>query len=227
MTIRDFAQSTLAGRASRAMRDLNARHPWSHNDAFRPWILTKLPERRRLAVDVGCGRGELLATLAGHFEQAHGTDRDADMRAATAARCAGLPNVTVDDSPIPELPGGADLVTMIAVLHHLDLEPALSAVRDTLAPGGRFLCVGLDRASSASEQAWDLASMITNPLIGYVRHPWVATEPHGPGPAPFPVAEPQLTFGEIKAVVDRVLPGARMRYHLGFRHTIEWTKPAG
>ncbi|WP_409484427.1 class I SAM-dependent methyltransferase [Arsenicicoccus dermatophilus] len=223
MTIRNLAQSLWGGRAARAMDDLNARHPWSHNDAFHPWILTRLPERRRLAVDVGCGRGELLAQLASAFERVHGTDRDAEMRAAASARCAGLPHVTVDDTTVADLPAGADLITMIAVLHHLDLEPALTVVREKLAPGGRFLCVGLARAVSPGEQAWDLASMVTNPLIGLVRHPWVATEPHDR--APFPVADPQLSLGEIKVGVARVLPGARVRRQLGFRHTIEWTKP--
>lgn len=210
-------------RAGGAMHRLNSRHPWSHNDAFHPWIVTQLPARRIRAVDVGCGRGELLAVLADHIEQVHGIDTDPGMRRASRARCAGLANVTVDGTVLDDVPSGADLVTMIAVLHHLDLEPALEQVRRILGPGGRFLCVGLARPQSVADHVWDVASMATNPVIGYIRHPWVAQQPRDP--APFPVQDPSLTLAQIRAAVHQTLPGAQVRRHLGFRHTIAWTKP--
>jgi 2-polyprenyl-3-methyl-5-hydroxy-6-metoxy-1,4-benzoquinol methylase len=52
------------------MESLNARHPWSHNDHFHGWIVRHLPERRALALDVGCGEGALLDVLALHVDQA-------------------------------------------------------------------------------------------------------------------------------------------------------------
>ena len=223
MGIREVARSRWGGRASTAMSELNARHPWSHNDHFHGWIVTRLPAQRRRAVDVGCGRGELLAVLAEHVDHVHGVDADAEMQRAASARCAGLPNVTVDGTALADLDGSVDVVTMVAVLHHLDVEAALREVERILAPGGAFLSVGLHRTSSAADHAWDVASIVTNPLIGFVKHPWVS--PAGVRPPPFPVADPQLTYDELRAVVERVMPGARMQHRLGFRHTIEWTKP--
>jgi cyclopropane fatty-acyl-phospholipid synthase-like methyltransferase len=152
------------------MGAINARHPWSHNDHFHPWIVTRLPEQRHRALDVGCGRGELLAVLAPQFEDVRGVDVDTTMREAAAARCAGLANVTVDATPLNEVTGPVDLVTMVAVLHHLDIEKTLLDVRRLLTPGGRFLTVGLARPASLTDHAWDLASMVTNPAIGYVKH---------------------------------------------------------
>lgn len=224
MDLRQTSRELFGGRASEAVRRLNDRHPWSHNDAFHPWIATQLPARRGRALDVGCGRGELLALLAERFEQVHGTDSDAGMRAASTARCAGLPNVAVDAAQLPDIAAGVDLVTMVAVLHHLDLRSALSGVARILNPGGKFLCVGLARPASVIDHAWDVASMVTNPIIGYVRHPWVAAET--PDRAPFPVHDPELSFDQIRAGVADIMPAARMRHHLGFRHTIAWTKPA-
>jgi len=223
MDLRRAAQDRIGGWAVGTIHRLNNRHPWSHNDAFHPWITLRLPPQRQEALDVGCGRGELLALLAEHFEHVHGVDADADMREASSTRCAGLANVTVDATALDDMPAGVDLVTMIAVLHHLELTAALENVRRILNPGGRFLCVGLARPESAIDQAWDLASMITNPIIGYVHHPWPA--PDAPDHAPFPVKDPELTFEKIRIVVDRVLPGAQMRRQLAFRHTIAWTKP--
>lgn len=86
-----------------------------------------------------------------------------------------------------------------------------------------MLAVGLAPPQSAVDHLWDLASIVTNPMIGYVKHPWPSTD--GVRPPPFPVKDPTMTFDELRAIVADVLPGASMRHRLGFRHTIAWTKP--
>lgn len=224
MALRRWAQTFAGGRFASVMARLNARHPWSHNDHFHAWILANLPARRGVALDVGCGRGELLATLSPYFVTVQGNDIDAGMREKATARCTGLSNVTVRGVDWTDVPGPVDAVTMVAVLHHLDAAAALHHVRRILAPGGRFLAVGLARPVSAVDHLWDLASMITNPMIGYVKHPWPAAGT--PQPAPFPVRDPTMSFDELKETVAKVMPGAVMRHHLAFRHTILWTKPA-
>ncbi|MBP8921565.1 MAG: class I SAM-dependent methyltransferase, partial [Micropruina sp.] len=91
-------------------------------------------------------------------------------------------------------------------------------------PGGRFLAVGLARPSSAADHLWDLWSAVTNPVIGFVHHPWPS--PDGHPPAPFPVQDPALSHDEIRRLLAETMPGAAMRRRIGFRHTIGWTKPA-
>ncbi|OLP02744.1 SAM-dependent methyltransferase [Mycolicibacterium porcinum] len=213
----------LIRRAAEALHNFNSRHPWSHNDHFHRWILANLPARRGTAIDIGCGQGALVAQLAAQFTHVRGTDLDPGMRAEAARRCADLTNVTIDDSQLAQLDGPVDLVTMIAVLHHLDVEQALTDITRLLAPGGRFLCVGLAAPASIRDTAWDLASAVTNPIIGLIKHPRPVRS--GPQPPPFPVRDPQLSFDEMRAIVDRVMPGAEMRHRLAFRHTIRWTKP--
>ena len=92
-----------------------------------------------------------------------------------------------------------------------------------LAPGGRFLAVGLALPQSFPDHLWEAASIVTNPIIGFVKHPWPSKAPTGP--PPFPVRDPELTFDELRDVLDRVMPGSTIRHRLGFRHTIAWTKP--
>ena len=48
--------------------------------------LANLPERRGSALDVGCGRGELLAALSPYFGEVRGIDVDEEMRAAALQR---------------------------------------------------------------------------------------------------------------------------------------------
>ncbi|MGV9801840.1 class I SAM-dependent methyltransferase [Mycobacterium sp. NPDC003449] len=209
--------------ARQLLHDVNSRHPWSHNDHFHGWILRNLPVQRRRAVDVGCGRGGLVSRLARHFAHVHGTDQDAAMRTAATRLCTGLTNVTIDDAHLGDLNGPVDLVTMVAVLHHLDVETALAEVTRLLAPGGRFLAVGLAARRTVRDSAWDLASALTNPVIGMIKHPRPVSG--GPQPPPFPVRDPELGFDELRVLVERIMPGARMRRRLAFRHTIAWTKP--
>lgn len=219
--IRQFAAGRFGGRLAEEMRRLNGRHPWSHNDAFHPWIRSRLPQRREHALDVGCGRGDLLAGLAADFDHVTGIDTDLQMRSVAARRCAGLSNVSVRADSFDHIDGPFDVVTMIAVLHHLDVEAALRRVRELVRPGGKFLYVGLAPAVSPIDHLWDLASIATNPLIGIVRHPWVCTTPAAQ--AAFPTRVPELSVNEIREVSSRLLPGSVLTRHLGFRHTIEWT----
>ncbi|MGC5616087.1 class I SAM-dependent methyltransferase [Georgenia sp. Z1491] len=124
--------------------------------------MRRLPRNRSRALDVGCGQGRLLRTLAARVGDVTGTDVDAEMRRQATERCARLTNVQIVDSRLGALDGPYDVVTTIAVLHHLDDD--------------------------------------------------------------VPTAEPTMPYDELRAVVGRVLPGARMRRRLGFRHTIEWER---
>lgn len=64
--------------------------------------------------------------------------------------------------------------------------------------------------------------MVTNPIIGYVKHPW-PSRTDGIRPPPFPVRDPTHSFDELR--LDDVMPGPFVRHRLGFRATIAWTKP--
>lgn len=224
MALRRWASSFKGGALSARMTRLNARHPWSHNDHFHSWILANLPTPCRSALDVGCGRGELVATLAPHAEQVIGNDIDESMRAQATQRCAGLPNVMITGRTWSDGDETFDLVTMIAVLHHLDVVETLREVTRRLNPGGRFLAVGLAPPVTPRDHLWDLASMVTNPLIGYVKHPWPSRASDLQQP-PFPVRDPTMPFNELRQILDQVMPGAVLRHHLGFRHTIAWIHP--
>ena len=67
--------------------------------------------------------------------------------------------------------GEADLITMVAVLHHLDIDDTLARIPGLLAPGGRLLVVGLARVNALPDLAADLISAAANPVMGLIRHP--------------------------------------------------------
>jgi SAM-dependent methyltransferase len=213
----------LFGKATRGLDAFNARHPWSHNDYFHRWVLGHLPDRRDRALDVGCGRGELLGPLAQHFRHVDGVDLDPEMARAAAERHAKCDHVRVRRASFDEVAGNYDLISMIAVLHHMPLSEGLVHARGLLRPGGRLLVVGLARPQTVRDWLWDVSSALANPVVGVVKHRRPDRRPRQQ--PPFPVKDPALSFDEIKAEASDLISGARMRRHLFFRYTLEWTKP--
>jgi 2-polyprenyl-3-methyl-5-hydroxy-6-metoxy-1,4-benzoquinol methylase len=231
MDVRDSANPVLAV-AARWLDRVNARHPWNHNEHFHGWILRNLPAGRRAAVDVGCGAGVLAGKLAAHFARVTAIDADAGMAAAAGARLAGDPRVAIRRCRFEQFAatagqGETDLITMVAVLHHLDLDDALAGIPALLAPGGRLLVVGLARMDSLPDLAVDLVSSAANPVLGLIKHPRRARPGDGPaaGQPVMPVRDPATTLAQITAAARARLPGATIRRRLFFRYTLRWDKP--
>src|SRR5690349_16441871 len=128
MDIRD-----LPGPLHQSLATFNARHPWSHNEHFHDWILRNLPARRHAAIDVGCREGVLDSKLDIYYTRVTGIDRNEGMTASASARLRWFPQVTFRQCDFADFcstarHGGADLITMVAVLHHRDLEETLLRV---------------------------------------------------------------------------------------------------
>lgn len=227
------AENVLIRWAGRQLAALNARHPWSHNAHFHPWILRSLPPGAARVLDVGCGRGDLVEVLSvalGPGGLVEGIDPDQEMAYVAASRVASSPRVQIQQRTLaehaarPELAGCYDAITMVASLHHMDLDQALTQARILLRPGGRLLVVTLTMPVTGPDQLWDLGNALTNPLIGLVKHPRPARGPHSV--AAVPISDPAWSIDELRERADRLVPGARIRRREGFRVTLLWQKPA-
>lgn len=219
--------SRLVYSALRALGRFNDRHPWSHNDAYARWILRQARQVRHAggtrALDVGCGTGNLLARLAPLFESVTGIEPDQPTAARARQHLRNVANAEVCTFAFADVGEKKyDLITLVAVLHHLPLQETLRRVRALLRPGGRVVIVGVAR-DEPEDWPWSILSLVLNPLVGLAVHPRPALAT--PSHMTAPVSEPDETFAEIARVLRTELPGARIRRGLFWRYTATWRHP--
>ncbi|MDR2997425.1 MAG: class I SAM-dependent methyltransferase [Microbacterium sp.] len=210
-----------------AVNRFNATHPWSHNDAYTRFVLrhARAVGRAggRTAVDVGCGTGNLVARLSEVLPEVIGVEPDPGTAAAARARFASSDRARIEERGFGDEPSGAyDLIVFVASLHHMPLRATLRRANQALRPGGRIVIVGV-AAETRADLPRSVASLVLNPIIGFVRHPRRASAP--PAAMRAPTVEPGETFDEIRSVLVEELPGARMRRRLFWRYTAQWIAP--
>lgn len=205
----------------------NAEHPWSHNDAFRGFVMRHPRAVRRrggdTALDVGCGTGRLAGRLSQLFPNVIGIEPDRET-ALLASRNVGRGTVRVEARAFGGEPDAAyDVIAFVASIHHMPLRAALLDARAALRPSGSIVIVGV--AKESERDRWrSVVSLVLNPIVGFVRHPRRAAAL--PENMRAPAVEAAQTFEEIEAVVRELLPGVRMRRRLFWRYTAIWTDDA-
>lgn len=211
-----------------ALARFNDAHPWSHNAHFHPWLMRQLPRRYDRALDVGCGAGDLVRLLATRATHVHGID--SDERIIGTARELTDPDLPVTFSVADALSydegGRYDVITCVAVLHHLPLAETLTRFRQQLSPGGTLVIVGLTQEDTRVQALLGLASVPLNLVTGWVKHRG-RTASQRPVAMTAPTRPADVSHTEFAREVRRILPGARLRRRLFWRYSLVWKKVRG
>jgi ubiquinone/menaquinone biosynthesis C-methylase UbiE/DNA-binding transcriptional ArsR family regulator len=152
--------------------------------------------------DLGCGTGQLTASLAPYVGRVIAVDRSRAMLAAARARLPELANVDLRQGELESLPIGdaeLDAAVLFLVLHYL-AEPvrAMAEARRVLKPGGRLLVV--DMTPHAREEyrqtmghLWQgfsneqVTGWLAEAELEGVRYRILPADPRAKGPALFSV----------------------------------------
>jgi len=197
--------------------DLDAR--WNHNIHYHPVVLTAVPPGCRTALDVGCGEGMLTRELRAVVPSVTGIDLDAPSLVLARARSdGGIEYVEGDVLTHPFATASFDLITSVAVLHHMDTPTALRRMRELLHPGGVLAVVGLPRRRLPHDLPYEVAGAVAHRWHRRRRGYWEHSAPT--------VWPPPDTFADVRRTAERELPGVRLRRHALWRYSLVWTKPA-
>ncbi len=201
---------------------------WTHNGHYHRVILDAIPAGCATALDVGCGTGALTRRLRAAGLRVTGLDRDEPcIRVARAhPAAAGIGYLVGDIGRAPLQPGSFDLVTSVAMVHHIDAELALKKMSALLRPGGTLAVVGLARDAAPADSARAVPAVAGTQLHRLAdasrRTVRQLPRPHQP-PLVWP---PPLSYRQMRRLAERLLPGVRYRRHLYWRYSLLWTKPA-
>lgn len=115
----------------------------------------RMPAFCRVAVDLGCGAGNVLERLLDRSERVIGVDGSARMLEMARRRfdgAAGRLSLRIGDlEHLPLRDAEADFICLNLVLHHLsDPQSALQEARRVLRPGGVFLLSEFDKHEDES-----------------------------------------------------------------------------
>ncbi|MCQ8830549.1 class I SAM-dependent methyltransferase [Streptomyces malaysiensis] len=197
---------------------------WNPNVHYHPWILDSIGDHPREALDIGCGDGRLVRALADRVRHVTGLDSSAAMVEHARSANRDIANADFVEGDVFDLAGTAlphehyDVITMVAVAHHLGTDRAIRTAASLLAPGGRLVVVGL----AAPRSAVDWLALV--PALLAIRR---EAKRHGGKRAQdgLPVAEPDMTWSQVRHTAHLLLPGSRWRRRLMWRYSLLWEKP--
>ena len=201
---------------------------WNQNVYYQPLILDAVPDKCGSALDVGCGDGMLACRLAARCRDVTGIDRDGRMIRMARERGQDIPNVAFlggDFLTYPFDEASFDFVACNTAIHHMDFEDAIQAMSRLLRPGGQLAIVGVARNASPGDWLYDAAAVPVNWALVAAHGVLRAVGRESPGPGQ-PVAQPSMTWDEVRVAALRLLPRARYRKHLLFRYSLIWRKPS-
>ena len=194
---------------------------WNHNTVYHRALIRRLPPSGTRALDVGSGDGRFARHLAEVVREVVAID--VDPREVERARTAsGAQNVDwrCSDLLAFDAPDGIfDVVTALAVIHHLPFDQAVAHMQRLLAPGGRLLVLGVWPAKATlTDAAFSAVAVVANATLQLLR---------GRTQMSSPAQKPSMSFNEVRRKSQTALPGSKVRRRLYWRYILEWTKPTG
>ena len=198
--------------------DVNA-DGWNHNNHYHNLLLDAVPPGCRRALDVGCGLGTFARRIAARAGHVDALDENEAVIQQARETSRGSERISFIHEDFMTWTAGEpyDVISMIAVLHHLPFRHALEKAATLLRPGGVLTVLGLHRARS-------FAHMGARSLVGYpVSAFYRITRPTSRVGAP--VRDPSMTLAEISREAGALLPAATIRRHLLWRYSLIWVKP--
>jgi trans-aconitate methyltransferase len=190
---------------------------WNSNIHAFDVVLPLVPPGARRGLDVGCGEGETARMLRRRVAEVHAIDPHEPSIAEARSYGDDIRYDTADLLTASLEPASYDVVSAVAMLHHVDQREGLRRLADLVAPGGVLLVVSHARSRSPREYGRDAWDAVAVRRYTFTRKLWET-----PAPKVWP---PPLTYSETRRASLDVLPDASFRRVPYFRYALTWRKP--
>lgn len=204
-------------------------HKWSHNRHYHRTLLREVNQDiGGIAVDVGCGVGELTRALSPSFKKVLGIDISECM--LQKAREASVQQSNIEyvkaDFIEYELPeSGCGCIVSAASLHHFSFEESLRKAKRSLKRGGRLLVVDIYQPSTLMDVLASVAATYISKIFIILFDRRRMTEEERAVWRAHGALDTYMTLPEIRKTAKDMLPGAVVRRRLFWRYTLVWVKP--
>ncbi|MCQ0021278.1 class I SAM-dependent methyltransferase [Actinomadura madurae] len=195
---------------------------WNHNTHYHDVVLRNVPRGCGEALDVGCGDGLLARRLAPRAAHVTGLDRSAEMVAKARRLSEGVRNVEFVEAACWSTTCPRSTTTSSAASR-----PSTTWTSPRGCPRCATRCgragglVVISLAGNKGPRDWAFSAMGL-PAHHALRLRNLRRSRGGPGA---PIADPAMTWAEVRDEAQRVLPGAVFRRHLLWRYSLVWRKP--
>lgn len=193
---------------------------WNHNTAYYAWVRDEVATRGNI-LDAGCGDGTLARYLGTCSNRIVGIDpsrRCIERAHAVSSDNEGIIFECVPFSSYQAPPESLDAIIFVASLHHMDATEAIEKAKGLLAPKGKIVIVGLASPASPLDWAVEILRVVPCRIISAIHREISSEKREIPTSYEFP------TMSDVRALSERMLPGARLRYGLYYRYLLTWTK---
>lgn len=176
-----------------------------------------VPAGARRGLDVGCGEGETARRLRRFVDDVVGVDRHEPSIEEARSYGDDITYVLGDLTSVELERESFDVVTAVAMLHHMDQREGLRLLSSFVAPGGVLLVVSHAMHRTVGDWARDVRDAIGVRRYKYTRKEWGT-----PSPVVWP---PPLTYAQTRDQSLEVLPDATYRRVPYFRYALTWQRP--
>lgn len=196
---------------------------WNHNSHYYEYLLAKVPPRCLSALDIGCGTGHFAAGLSAICTYVEGIDSDQNAIDFAKRTFGSIGNITFickrfQDCDLPDSRYG--FISLIAVLHHMELEGVLKRIKEILAPGGVVAILGCFKEATVSDLLRAVMAAPINLIFKWVNR----TSNTGTG-IKMVTTEAKESLKQIRKTMNEFLPNHQYKRHLFWRYSIVWQKP--
>ncbi len=193
---------------------------WNHNSVYYKWVKKQVEDKEKI-LDVGCGNGELAVYLSKADNFILGIDPYNSCVERAQKMTKNYNNISFEVSSFEDFNSSLDYfdaVIFVASFHHMVADDTVEKAKKILRRGGKIVVVGCARPNSIRDWIVEIFRYFPCKIISLFHDEKSSEELDLPTSYNFP------TMQEVRDLVKKYLPNAKLSYGLHFRYLLTWTK---